>query len=123
MIEQRDQGTPRIVKFTRRDTHFPPLVTNQKITAVGVECSTTQDGLDFLNCIFEDELGSKKSVANIIFTNFEVKNPLITSYKDSQTARLVQQVAFSHPTVCEIMGQNRYGLTMKCSDFSNGKRE
>lgn len=107
------------MKFTRRDTRFTPPITNQKLTATSVECVTAANGMDFLTCIFQDEFGSRKSVGNIVFTNFEVRDPVINSYKDSQTSRLVQQVTFPRPTMCELMGQNHHGLTMKCSDASN----
>ena len=103
----------RKIRIQNRDfTNLPPVITNQKVKAVAVECSSPPSD-DFMQCIIIDEFGASRKISNISFVNHEVKNPSIADYK-SQNGIPVTRVNFSKVEKCEIMGHNKSGLTLKC---------
>jgi len=107
-------GGTHSAKFTRRDAQEFSPITNQKLTARAIECSTSPLSDDFMTCDFYDGLGTRRTLSNIVFTNYEVKNPSFTNYKRSEDGAIVTRIEFQRPEVCEIMGHNAIGLTMKC---------
>ena len=111
--EQYDDGSVRKIRMQKRDFAVnSPIITNQKIKAVAVEC-TSQVPDDFQQCVLYDEYLVGKKVPNIAFISYEVKNPFITSYK-AQNGVVVNRVDFADVERCEIMGHNKNGLTLKC---------
>lgn len=117
-----DTDKVRKIKIQKRDfSTLPPVITNQKINAASVECSSPP-GEEFMSCSFSDQFGVSRTIPNIAFVNYEVKNPLFTSYK-SQNNAVVNRVDFSSSEMCEVMGHNRNGLTLKCggSTYYDGK--
>jgi len=113
-------------KFTRRDAQEFSPITNQKLSARAIECSTSPLSDDFMTCDFYDGLGTRRTLSNIVFTNFESKNPSFTNYKRSEDGAVVTRIDFENQEVCEIMGHNAIGLTMKCGGritFDNGGQE
>lgn len=113
-------------KFTRRENQEFSPITNQKLTARAIECFTSLMSDDFMTCDFFDGLGTRRTLSNIVFTNFEAKNPNFTTYKRSEDGAVVTRVDFQKAEVCEIMGHNAIGLTMKCggrTGFNDGGGE
>lgn len=103
----------RKVQIQKRDfSTLPPVITNQKINAATVECSSPP-GEEFMSCAFSDQFGVSRTIPNIAFVNYEVNKPLFTSYK-SQNNAVVNRVDFNTTELCEVMGHNRSGLTLKC---------
>jgi hypothetical protein len=103
----------RKIQLQKRDfSNLPPVITNQKINTLAVECSSPP-GEEFMSCAFYDKYGTIKTIPHIAFMNTEVKNPLFTSYK-SQNGSMVNRVDFEIIERCEVMGHNRSGLTLKC---------
>jgi len=112
----KNADRPELIEFTRheRDPYGPSQITNQKVAARSVECSTSPFTNEFMICSFEDELGTKKDIRNIVFTNYDVKNPKFTTFKHHDSGEIVTKVDFGSPTICEILGHNNIGLTMNC---------
>ncbi len=103
----------RKIRMQKRDfSSLPPVITNQKLKAVAVECSSPAND-DFMQCVIYDEFGVSRKVPNVSFVNHEVKDPFITNYK-AQNGVAVSRVDFSKVERCEIMGHNKNGLTLKC---------
>ena len=119
--DQYDDGSVRKIRMQKRDFAVnSPIITNQKVKAVAVEC-TSQMTDDFQQCVLYDEYMAGKKVPNIAFISHEVKNPFITSYK-AQNGVVVNRVDFADVERCEIMGHNKNGLTLKCGSGWTDKR-
>lgn len=114
---------PEVIKFTRRDRNetASSQITNQKVIARAVECSVSPFTNEFMVCAFEDDVGTRKEIRNIVFTNFDVPKPKFTTYKQSDSGEIVQKVNFNIPAVCEVLGHNHIGLTMNCYSASREK--
>lgn len=111
--EQPSENKVRKIQIQKRDiTSLPPIITNQKINAASVECSSPP-GEEFMSCVFYDQFGVSRTIPNIAFINYEVNKPLFTSYK-SQNNSMVNRVLFNTTELCEVMGHNKNGLTLKC---------
>lgn len=110
---KRDDNSVSKIRMQKRDfSSLPPVITNQKVKAVAVECSSPTND-DFMQCVIYDEFGVSRNIPNVSFVNHEVKTPFITNYK-AQNGVAVSRVDFSKVERCEIMGHNRSGLTLKC---------
>lgn len=116
---------PELIEFTRRerDPYGSSQITNQKVEAKAVECSTSPFTNEFMICSFIDALGTKKDIRNIVFTNYDVKNPKFTTFKHHDSGEIVTKVDFGNPTICEILGHNNIGLTMNCRNKMANKDE
>ena len=112
----KSDNRPELIEFTRRDRDpfGSSQITNQKVEARSVECSTSPFTNEFMICSFEDALGTKKDIRNIVFTNYDVKNPRFSTFKHHDSGEIVTKVDFGNPTICEILGHNNIGLTMNC---------
>lgn len=126
---QRNDGRPEVIKFTRRDGRerndlSSSQITNQKVTARSVECSISPFTNEFMICSFEDELETSKEIRNIVFTNFDAPKQKFTTYKQSDSGEVVTKVNFPTLAICEILGHNHIGLTMNCygSDREKSKK-
>lgn len=113
---QKYDDRPEVVTFTRRDRNAKgDEVTIKRIATVSVKCSSPpRFSNQYMSCKFKDDLGTEKKIQNIVFTNFDVKDQKFTTYKESDSGKIVTKVNFNNPTICEILGHNNIGLTMNC---------
>jgi hypothetical protein len=72
-------------------------------------------------CTFVDEFGTKKDIANIVFTNYDVEKSNLNTYKHHDSGEIVTKVTFKDPAICAILGHNNIGLTLDCKDKGKGK--
>lgn len=120
---RKHDGRPEKISFTRRDrTDFGSTqITNQRVSVKAVECSASPYNNDFMSCLLQDELGTKRDIKNIVFINNNTKNPKFTTYKQNDSGEIVTKMDFPSPAVCEILGHNSIGLTMNCYDSTRDK--
>lgn len=117
-----DEGARKIRIQNRDFSSVPPVITNQKVKALAVECSSPAND-EFMQCNLYDEYNAGRKISNVSFVNFEVKNPSISGYK-AQNGIAVNRVEFNKVEKCEIMGHNKSGLTLKCGlNFLDGGAE
>lgn len=70
-----------------------------------------------MTCVFSDNLGAKKEISNIVFTNFDVSKTKTTTYQGD--AGVITNVKFGLGTVCDIIGPNQVGITVNCRDIKD----
>lgn len=91
-------------------------ITNTRLSVASVQCSAPLSN-ELMICTFKDEFGNENEFNNVTFVHYDVQNPLFDSHRDIELGELVISADFGdNPTICEVMGTNEKGLTVKCWD-------